>query len=43
VALIAIRSFIHFLTKNGFRVFGWYRIGVGLVIILLIVAGKMSL
>ncbi|MBS1233484.1 MAG: UDP-diphosphatase [Bacteroidetes bacterium] len=42
VALIAIRSFIQFLTKNGFRVFGWYRIGVGLVIILLIAAGKMS-
>jgi undecaprenyl-diphosphatase len=41
VALIAIRSFIQFLTKNGFRVFGWYRIGVGLIIILLIVAGKM--
>ena len=43
VALIAIRSFIQFLTKNGFKVFGWYRIGVGMVIILLIIAGKMSI
>jgi len=42
VALIAIRSFIHFLTKNGFRVFGWYRILAGILIILLIVAGKIS-
>ena len=41
VALIAIRSFIHFLTKNGFRIFGWYRIVVGLVIIVLIIAGKI--
>jgi len=43
VALIAIRSFIQFLTKNGFRIFGWYRIVVGLVIIVLLIAGKMSL
>jgi undecaprenyl-diphosphatase len=42
VAIIAMRSFIRFLTKNGFRIFGWYRIVVGLAIILLIVAGKMS-
>jgi undecaprenyl-diphosphatase len=42
VALIAMRGFVRFLTKNGFRVFGWYRIVVGLIIILLIVAGKMS-
>jgi undecaprenyl-diphosphatase len=43
IALIAIKSFIRFLTRNGFKVFGWYRILVGLVIILLIIAGKMSL
>ena len=42
VAIIAMRSFIRFLTKNGFRIFGWYRIVVGLAIILLIVAGKIS-
>jgi undecaprenyl-diphosphatase len=43
VALIAIRSFIRFLTKNGFRIFGWYRIVVGLIILVLLIAGKMSL
>jgi hypothetical protein len=29
VAIIAIRSFITFLTKRGFKAFGWYRIVVG--------------
>jgi undecaprenyl-diphosphatase len=33
VAMIAIKGFISFLTKNGFKVFGWYRIIVGLLII----------
>lgn len=31
VALLAIKSFVSFLTKNGFKVFGFYRIFVGLV------------
>lgn len=35
VALIAIKSFIGILTKYGFRVFGWYRIIVGGILILL--------
>ena len=35
VALIAIRTFIGFLTKNGFKVFGYYRIVVGLLILIL--------
>jgi undecaprenyl-diphosphatase len=35
VAVIAIRSFIHFLTQNGFRIFGYYRIVVGVVILVL--------
>jgi len=39
VAMIAIRSFIAFLTRNGFKWFGWYRIAVGMVIIILILAG----
>jgi len=43
VAIIAIRGFIHFLTKNGFKIFGWYRIFAGLVIIVLIMAGKIVL
>jgi undecaprenyl-diphosphatase len=33
VAMIAIKAFISFLTKYGFKVFGWYRIVVGLIII----------
>lgn len=39
VALLAIKSFIGYLNKHGFKVFGWYRIIVGLVIIALILSG----
>ena len=39
VALFAIRSFINFLSKFGFRVFGYYRIAVGLAIILCCLMG----
>lgn len=39
VAMIAIKSFIGFLTKNGFRMFGYYRIIVGLTILILYFAG----
>lgn len=39
VAMIAIRTFIGFLTKHGFRLFGWYRILVGLVILVLLASG----
>jgi len=35
VAMIAIKSFIAYLTKHGFRVFGWYRIALGLIILTL--------
>jgi undecaprenyl-diphosphatase len=35
VAMVAIKSFISFLTKHGFKLFGYYRIVVGLVILLL--------
>lgn len=40
VALIAIKFFIRFLTKHGFRIFGWYRIVVAILIILLLITGK---
>jgi len=40
IAIIAIKAFIAYLTKHGFRVFGYYRILVGLVIILLLIFGK---
>jgi undecaprenyl-diphosphatase len=39
VALIAIKSFINFLTKHGFKVFGYYRIAVGLSILILYYLG----
>ncbi|MEE1945346.1 undecaprenyl-diphosphate phosphatase [Pedobacter sp. KR3-3] len=39
IALLAIKSFIGYLNKNGFKVFGWYRIAVGLAIIILILSG----
>jgi undecaprenyl-diphosphatase len=39
VALIAIKSFITYLTKHGFKVFGYYRIIVGAVILALIALG----
>jgi undecaprenyl-diphosphatase len=39
VAMIAIKSFIGFLTKHGFLVFGYYRIIAGLVILLMLFLG----
>lgn len=35
VALIAIKSFIGFLSKNGFKLFGYYRIAVGLALLMI--------
>jgi undecaprenyl-diphosphatase len=39
VAWIAIRSFINFLNKHGFKVFGYYRIVLGAIILILYYAG----
>ncbi len=39
VALIAIKSFITYLTKHGFKMFGYYRIVVGVVILVLLGLG----
>jgi undecaprenyl-diphosphatase len=39
VAMLAIRTFITFLEKRGFKLFGWYRIVIGGVIIGLYLAG----
>lgn len=39
VALIAIKTFINFLSKNGFKVFGYYRIIVGTIILIFIALG----
>lgn len=35
VALLAIKTFIGFLTKNGFKVFGYYRILAGIVLLII--------
>lgn len=39
VALVAMKWFVDFLTKYGFKVFGWYRIFVGLIILGMLFAG----
>jgi undecaprenyl-diphosphatase len=39
VAMIAIKYFITYLQKHGFRMFGWYRIVVGAIILALLAAG----
>jgi len=39
VAMLAIRFFVQFLTKHGFRVFGWYRIILGGVLLILLALG----
>ena len=39
VAMMAIKGFIAFLTKHGFRAFGYYRIAVGMIILILLALG----
>jgi undecaprenyl-diphosphatase len=39
VAMLAIRFFVGFLTKHGFRVFGWYRIILGGLLLILMALG----
>ena len=39
VAMVAIKFFIAFVTRYGFKLFGWYRIIVGLVILLFLLMG----
>ena len=39
VALLAIKFFINFVTKYGFKAFGWYRIVVGALILILLFTG----
>jgi undecaprenyl-diphosphatase len=42
VAIIAIRFFIGFLQKHGFRFFGWYRIIAGIILFVLIASGVIK-
>lgn len=39
VAMLAIRGFVGFLTKHGFRAFGWYRIIIGALLLVLLALG----
>lgn len=39
VAALAIRYFIQYLTKHGFKIFGYYRIVLGVILIALYLAG----
>ena len=39
VALIAIKTFITFLTKHGFKIFGYYRIVAGVLVLLMVYFG----
>ena len=39
VALLAVRFFITFLQRHGFRIFGYYRIVAGIILLLLIAGG----
>lgn len=39
VAMIAIKFFINFVTKFGFKAFGWYRIIVGSIILVMMLTG----
>lgn len=39
VALVAIKFFIEFVTKYGFKLFGWYRIVLGGILLILLLTG----
>jgi len=40
VALLAMKWFVNFLTKYGFKAFGWYRIVVGVIILVMLLSGQ---
>ncbi len=40
VALLAMKWFVNFLTKYGFKAFGWYRIIVGIIILAMLLSGQ---
>lgn len=42
VAMIAIKFFIGFLQKHGFRLFGWYRVIVGGALLVLVLTGYLK-
>lgn len=42
VAMLAIKFFIGFLQKHGFRLFGWYRIIAGVILLILFMTGYLK-
>ena len=42
VAMLAIRFFIGYLQKHGFRLFGWYRVVVGAALLVLVLTGYLK-
>ncbi|MFX8453530.1 undecaprenyl-diphosphate phosphatase, partial [Acinetobacter baumannii] len=42
VALLAIKFFIGYLQKHGFKIFGWYRIVVGIIVLILVAKGAIQ-
>ena len=41
IAMLAIRFFIGYLQKHGFKVFGYYRIIVGIILLLMMISGYL--
>lgn len=42
VAMLAIQFFIGFLQKHGFRLFGWYRVIAGSIVLVLVLMGYLK-
>ena len=42
VAMLAVKFFIGYLQKHGFKTFGWYRIVVGIIVLILIQQGLIK-
>jgi undecaprenyl-diphosphatase len=42
VAILAIRFFIHYLKVYGFKIFGWYRIIAGIILLTLLLTGVIK-
>ncbi len=42
VAMIAIKFFIGYLQKYGFRLFGWYRVIIGSILLVLVLSGYLK-
>jgi undecaprenyl-diphosphatase len=39
VSIVAIKFFIGYLQKHGFKIFGYYRIVLGIILLVLLFAG----